>query len=85
MSILSNSTKLMIVGALIMIIGLVLPPLLIVTGIIADPQSTQISNAGYIAAGIGAVLFIIGAVLGILGQGAHTDEHAHTTPDVSTR
>jgi hypothetical protein len=75
----------MIVGALIMIIGLVLPPLLVITGVIADPQSTQISNAGYIAAGIGAVLFVIGAVLGILGQGAHTDEHAHTTPDVSTR
>jgi len=75
----------MIVGALIMIIGLVLPPLLVITGVIAGPQSTQISNAGYIAAGIGAVLFVIGAVLGILGQGAHTDEHAHTTPDVSTR
>jgi hypothetical protein len=75
----------MIVGALIMIIGLVPPPLLIITGVITDPQSTQISNAGYIAAGIGAVLFVIGAVLGILGQGAHTDEHAHTAPDVSTR
>jgi hypothetical protein len=79
-NILSNSTKLMIVGALIMIIGLVLPPLLTITGVITDPQSTQFSNAGYILAGIGAVFFVIGAVLGILGQGAHTGEHAHTTP-----
>ncbi len=68
-----------------MIIGLVLPPLLTITGVITDPQSTQFSNAGYIVAAIGAVLFVIGAVLGILGQGAHTDEHAHTNPDVSTR
>jgi uncharacterized membrane protein len=74
----------MIVGALIMIIGLVLPPLLIITGVISDPQSIQFSNAGYVVAVIGAVFFVIGAVLGILGQGAHSDEHARTTPDVST-
>jgi F0F1-type ATP synthase assembly protein I len=72
----------MIVGALIMIFGLVPPPLLLIRGVISDSQSSQISNAGYIAAGAGAILFIIGVVVGVFGQGAHTDEHAHTAPNV---
>lgn len=72
----------MIVGSLIMIFGLVPPPLLLITGVISDSQYLQISNAGYIAAGAGAILFIIGVVVGVFGQAAHTDEHAHTAPDV---
>ena len=65
-----------------MIFGLVPPPLLLITGAISASQYQQISNAGYIAAGAGAILFIMGLVVGIFEQGAHTDEHAHTAPDV---
>ena len=85
MTILKNTTKLMIVGSLNMIFGLVPPPLLLITGVISASQYPQISNAGYIATGAGAILFIIGLVVGIFEQGAHTAEHAHTAPDVGAR
>jgi hypothetical protein len=75
----------MIIGSLIMIFGLVPPPLLLITGVISTSQYTQISNAGYIVGGAGAILFIIGLIIGVFEQGAHTDEHAHTTPNVGTR
>jgi hypothetical protein len=72
----------MIIGSLIMIFGLVPPPLLLITGVISTSQYTQISNAGYIVGAAGAVLFILGLVIGVFEQGAHTDEHAHTAPNV---
>jgi len=81
---LKNTTKIMILGSLLMIFGLVLPPLLLITGVVSDSQYQQISNPGYIAAGAGAILFIIGLVAGVFEQGAHTDEHAHTAPNVGS-
>jgi hypothetical protein len=75
----------MIIGTVIMVLSLVPPPLLLIIGVISDSQFLQISNSGYVAAGVGAALFIIGIIIGVFGQGAHTEEHAHTTPDASTR
>lgn len=48
-------------------------------GLVAS-QFAQTSYAGYIVAGVGLVLVVIGIVLGVFEQGAHTNQHASTEP-----
>ncbi len=75
----------MIVGAVVMVLGLVPGPLLLEIGAISDTQFLQVANSGYIVTAVGAILFILGIVIGVLGQGAHTEEHDHTVPEPSNQ
>ena len=74
------TTVLIIVGSLIMALGLVPPPLLYEFEVIDSTRFNQASNIGYFVAAVGAALLIIGVVVAVFEQAAHTSEHEATAP-----